>query len=1213
MRTGASDFSSRRFRGQVRPDARLKRNRQARLRRAVMDSEFLEPRTLLATIPAATAVGGPQNISSLFNNAGGLTANQSSVQVAIDPNNPQKMVATWVDNDPALLGITNGNIAVITEMAYSVNAGQTWHPLQAEPGSGYPVAPEVLDPATGSTTSPILPFKYQTDPSLGFDASDNFYQLTTYHNAADVASSSSGALVLQKFSFSGNAPAQQSFTNILAPRGPGFGFGSSVTNVLYGWNSSSAEDIVTHPTMQVDSNHLSFTDPTTGQVQTDPYSGNIYISWSAVDIKPSLASAGSFNTNRIKLIVSSDGGNNFTSEAIADVNQGQGNYRGTGPTSERDAVPALSISQGRPQGESGVGGEPGTPGGQVTVAWDDYTDGQVMANTVTGGNSYTFGGPSVGGPITFGTTTTFDNTVSFPSGFDFSTLSNLSVTVAITDPTVANLGLDLIAPSGDSIVLVLPQTVGGTTNTGVGISGANLGVLSSNGYILGTTFDDNASRDIFDSNANGTNANTSPFVGNYRIEGSRGGGGSSLTSFMRQEIASGINGTWKLETIETSTSAPSSPEFVNYWTLNFTGGVVANQPGLSPNVNDVVLPGTSGLVVPGSPSSTYSTASAASPVGIGPGIVMAQDNTLGGLSQFEGRIYVAFVGYYNVTVAGVKNPTDNTDIFVSYSDDGGRSWSNPLQVNDDQSALDGYSASNDNTATGIVTGRVQFQPEIAVDPVTGTVVMSWRDGRNDASRARVATYIASSIDGGQTWSAQVYANPAQTAVDAITGNTVVIGPEADNNSSGNNNHDATYGYGSAMGLAVYDGQVYPMWSGNFNQGTVVNNAVQGTPMSVEFQPMVIAAGPRIVNSTQGPIAYPTGGSKISFTVTFDRPINPPGYAPTFTTGDVQVFYHDTTNGDPSIPLLVTGVTPVTSSGVGPNNKFGYTQFTVTFDPTQKPDGSSSGINNFTGTYSYLIAPNDASANPTTVTPIEQMIPSYVIAPVTQANVTQGVTGLNLPIPSSGTGGTGTSNDYTVSSFTISGHANQLITGITVYITATHQRAGDLTITFQTPDGRSTTIYTGSGNNPLNFNNAAFPVTTLNGGSVDGTYTLTIHDSVANNTGTLTAWSVKVSSELPTLGLQDGAPMDQNADGTPDQNPLVTPFTGLTPGDVYAVPAPQPTTAVTFSAAAWTGGTNNGGYILAPPFDQNMLPLIVPGPHLISTSVPGGTGSDNLIT
>ena len=74
-------------------------------------------------------------------------------------------------------------------------------------------------------------------------------------------------------------------------------------------------------------------------------------------------------------------------------------------------------------------------------------------------------------------------------------------------------------------------------------------------------------------------------------------------------------------------------------------------------------------------------------------------------------------------------------------------------------------------------------------------------------------------------------------------------------------------------------------------------------------------------------------------------------------------------------------------------------------------------------------------------------------------------------------------------------------------------------------------------------------------------------------------------------------MDQNADGTSDQNPLTTPFTGLTPGDAYVAPMPKPTVPFTFNA------TN----ILNPPFDQNTLPLILPGPYVVSTSVPNGTG------
>ena len=132
---------------------------------------------------------------------------------------------------------------------------------------------------------------------------------------------------------------------------------------------------------------------------------------------------------------------------------------------------------------------------------------------------------------------------------------------------------------------------------------------------------------------------------------------------------------------------------------------------------------------------------------------------------------------------------------------------------------------------------------------------------------------------------------------------MVLGPQSDNESGGNSHTDGTFGYGTSMGLAVSGGQLYPIWAGNFNKGNVVNGAIQGSPLSIYYRPMVIAAGPRIVNSSMGPIPYAEAASgSVSFNVTFDRPINPPslsGYTttPTFYPADVLVYYHDTTNGD----------------------------------------------------------------------------------------------------------------------------------------------------------------------------------------------------------------------------------------------------------------------------------------------------------------------------
>ena len=61
------------------------------------------------------------------------------------------------------------------------------------------------------------------------------------------------------------------------------------------------------------------------------------------------------------------------------------------------------------------------------------------------------------------------------------------------------------------------------------------------------------------------------------------------------------------------------------------------------------------------------------------------------------------------------------------------------------------------------------------------------------------------------------------------------------------------------------------------------------------------------------------------------------------------------------------------------------------------------------------------------------------------------------------------------------------------------------------------------------------------------------------------------------------------------------YTGLTPGDVYAVPTPQLTQAVTFTTAQ---------SILSPPFNQNTLPLIISGPQILTTQAVGTTGEDS---
>ena len=56
-------------------------------------------------------------------------------------------------------------------------------------------------------------------------------------------------------------------------------------------------------------------------------------------------------------------------------------------------------------------------------------------------------------------------------------------------------------------------------------------------------------------------------------------------------------------------------------------------------------------------------------------------------------------------------------------------------------------------------GESQYQPAIAVDQTTGTVVIPGATPATTPANTLVATYIATSIDGGNTFRPQVYANP----------------------------------------------------------------------------------------------------------------------------------------------------------------------------------------------------------------------------------------------------------------------------------------------------------------------------------------------------------------------------------------------------------------------------------------------------------------------
>jgi hypothetical protein len=389
---------------------------------------------------------------------------------------------------------------------------------------------------------------------------------------------------------------------------------------------------------------------------------------------------------------------------------------------------------------------------------------------------------------------------------------------------------------------------------------------------------------------------------------------------------------------------------------DFNSGINGNPPFDILNVARVQAPqatggalmlsGTTTVASPlirGAVGNSYPTGTPSDPLGFGPAPVLASDNTLGAYSQFEGRLYLSYVDRFNDPN---NNPADNSDIYLITSDNGGVTWSSPVRVNNDVGTTDGYSGADvfgGPTSTFTQGGRPQYQPQLAVDPTTGTLVVSFLDTRYDAARARVATMIATSIDGGATFGPETFANAPNRVFDQATNSSKVLGPIPDNESGGNNqaNKDSTFAFGDYFGLAVYGGHVYPAWASNLNGGSNGKQLLQITVAQA-----TIAAGPRVLSGTEGPVgqagdslngsrAADGGPQAHSLIVTFDRPVDPN----TFTNGTVNLSARDASGALLASQPVVTLVTPLNS---GP---LGATQFRVDFTAVSTP-----------GTVSYTVGP-----------------------------------------------------------------------------------------------------------------------------------------------------------------------------------------------------------------------------------------------------------------
>ena len=138
------------------------------------------------------------------------------------------------------------------------------------------------------------------------------------------------------------------------------------------------------------------------------------------------------------------------------------------------------------------------------------------------------------------------------------------------------------------------------------------------------------------------------------------------------------------------------------------------------------------------------------------------------------RLYMV----YTDRSAGSAGSQD-TVILLIFSDDDGKTWSDPVQVSD----------SSDST---------KFQPSIAVDPETGDVAIGWYDTAGDPTRETTHYRVAASSDGGVTFAPdQVVALGASNASDP-----------------GLSDSGKDRGYGDSSGLAFVGGVVSAAWADN---------------------------------------------------------------------------------------------------------------------------------------------------------------------------------------------------------------------------------------------------------------------------------------------------------------------------------------------------------------------------------------------------------------
>ena len=283
-------------------------------------------------------------------------------------------------------------------------------------------------------------------------------------------------------------------------------------------------------------------------------------------------------------------------------------------------------------------------------------------------------------------------------------------------------------------------------------------------------------------------------------------------------------------------------------------------------------------------------------------------------SANSGRVYLVYTDE-------AQDESNDTDIFLRFSDDDGASWSAPLRLNDD--------ASN----------RSQFSPRLAVDQSTGNVAATWYDARNDAGTGSPSDSDDTPNTDVEVWGTLLLAPATKTVqfgqaaygvAEAAGRVTLTV------TRTGNLGTTATVNYATAEGTATADAD-YTAVNGTLTFEPGVDTVTVDVPVIVDN---LLEAAETFTVTLSEPTGGPEAGAPAVATITVadDVTVTAPSEltATAASLGSIQLGWTDNSGnedgfiierkaGDDFEPLAVADAdaTTYTDLDVAPGSAYTY--------------------------------------------------------------------------------------------------------------------------------------------------------------------------------------------------------------------------------------------------------------------------------------------------